>query len=212
MSRSKLTILLLALAASFLMTEPALAGHGGGGHGGGGHGGGGHGGGGHGGGHSFGGHHGVGFGGFSSGFGYGFYSGYSPYPVYGTAAPATAASAWGYNPYPVNGASIVGSEAPTFIRQSNYYTPPEPVADNRACIHVRLPADALLWFDGEPTTCTGTERDYVTPELPSDKTYTYKVKVRWMQGGQPVERAHEVKVRRNETTTADFNSLPPSKG
>ena len=74
----------------------------------------------------------------------------------------------------------------------------------------------ILWIheDWHPglVPAFSCRRDYVTPELPSDKTYTYKVKVRWTQDGQPVEREREIKVRRNETTTADFNSLPPTKG
>jgi uncharacterized protein (TIGR03000 family) len=76
---------------------------------------------------------------------------------------------------------------------------------------VRVPADAVVWFDGEATTPTGTEREFLTPELPSDRIYLYEVRARWMQSGQPVERTLPVKVRRNTTATADFNSLPPPR-
>ncbi len=83
--------------------------------------------------------------------------------------------------------------------------------DNRARVIVRLPADAVLWFDGEAMTPTGPEREFVTPQLPLDKAYVYEVRARWMQSGQPVERTLEVKVRRNTTTTADFSVPPPPR-
>jgi uncharacterized protein (TIGR03000 family) len=90
--------------------------------------------------------------------------------------------------------------------------PADPVATaNMARVHVRVPADALLWFDGTPTTQRGPERDFTTPELNPEKTYTYEVKARWMQDGQPLERTLKVEVRANKTALVDFSVLPPPK-
>jgi uncharacterized protein (TIGR03000 family) len=90
--------------------------------------------------------------------------------------------------------------------------PPAQGADNRAYIHVLVPADALLWFEGQATTQTGPVRDFASPELPSDKIYDYEIKARWTQNGQPLERTLLVKVQRNKTAVADFHALPPPGG
>jgi uncharacterized protein (TIGR03000 family) len=201
MLRFKLLILAtLALAAFLWTTGPVGAGrgggHGGGGHGGGGHGGGGHGGGGHGG---QGGHGGHGHGGFHRGFyGYGgFYPGYGYYPGY--------SSGYGYGAYYPSyaygyGDSLVDPALVT-TRQSFSYTPP---ADNRARIRVRVPRDAELWIAGDTTRQRGVDRLFTSPALSPGKTYTYEIKVRWMDGNRPVEAARKVEVRANETTDVDF--------
>jgi uncharacterized protein (TIGR03000 family) len=77
---------------------------------------------------------------------------------------------------------------------------------------VRVPGDAILWFDGVPTTQTGPEREFVTPALTPDKEFVYDLKARWIQSGQPVERVVQVKVRANQVSTIDFNELPPPRG
>jgi len=171
-----------------------MAGHGG--HGG--HAGGYHGGGYHGGGYYGGYHHSYGYGiGIGLYPAYGYSYGYS-YPRY-SVAPAY------YAPVVDPGASAI------ITRQSYSFSPQPPAPDNKAHIHVILPADAALWFEGAATTKTGLERDFVSPELDQDRTYTYELKARWMQGGVPVEKVLQVKVRRNTTSIADFNELPPPK-
>jgi len=194
MSRLTLTVLAtLALAITLWMAGSAMAGHGGhGGYGG------------HGGGYHGGGYHGGGFNHLGYGIGIGFYPGYRP--GYGNGY-----SGYGVSPiYTTNYTQIVDPGQTAIIRQLSY-TPEPSAPDNKAHIHVLLPADAALWFDGEATTKTGLERDFVSPELAPDKAFTYELKARWMQGGVPVEKTLKVKVRRNTTSVADFNELPPPK-
>jgi uncharacterized protein (TIGR03000 family) len=76
-----------------------------------------------------------------------------------------------------------------------------PSADNKARLHVRLPANAELWLNGQRMRRTGPERDFVTPPLKEGETYTYQVKARWTQDGQPLEETIEVKVRANKAAT-----------
>ena len=225
MAIHKPTILTTLLVSAFLWTTlPALAGHGGGGGAGhaggygGGHGGyGGYGHGGYGYGHYGYGHgYGYGYGGFYPGiygYGYGgFYPGYSGY--YGGLYPDYAVAPSLYLSTPL--APLAGLAVPAGNLAPGPY--PQPLAqtqlqtpDNKAHVHVLLPANAVLWFEGQATSQTGAERDFISPELALDKTYTYEIKARWMQGGQAVERTLHVKVQRNKTSVADFNALPPPK-
>jgi len=210
------TVAALAVWVATPDLASARAGHGGGGHGGGGHGGGGHGGGGHGGGgfHS-GGFHGGGFhdGGFKRGFNRGgFYGGYGGFYGLGYG--------YGYPYYGGYGGYYGGYDYPSTVyyndtyvvpntTQSLYFTPDQTtttaVTDNRARIRVRVPSDAALWIDGQPTQQTGSAREFVTPPLDDPSTtYTYTMKARWMQGTEPVEKTMKVDVRANQTSVADF--------
>jgi uncharacterized protein (TIGR03000 family) len=207
MSRSSRILLILALLAVLWTTVPASHAH----HGG------------------HGGFHGYGHGGYHGynhhhygyypgiGIGIGIYPGY--YPAYVPVAPAPVV----LTPEPVvaiPAAPAVAVPLPPddppaasqlATRPNLDAPPPVRVASNKARIRVLIPADAMLWFDGEITVPTGPEREFLTPELPTDRPYTYQLKAKWAQGGQPVERTLDIKVRRNETTTADFSSLPAPK-
>jgi uncharacterized protein (TIGR03000 family) len=93
---------------------------------------------------------------------------------------------------------------PPLTTSQALYPPAARGADNRARLHVRVPDDAQLWLNGQPTTSRGAERDFLSPELDAEGTYLYQVKARWVQGGRAVERVAQVKVRPNETTTIHF--------
>jgi len=67
-----------------------------------------------------------------------------------------------------------------------------------------VPPDAALWVDGVATQQSGADRDFVSPPLTPGQTFTYELKARWMQDGQPVEKTLKVDVRANETSRADF--------
>ncbi len=218
MFRYKLVLMAALAPAALLLALPSdvtAGGGGGGGHGGGG-GGGGHGGGGGGGrggfgggggrgfegGRGFGGFGGYGFGGYGFGYGggYGFLGG-PDYPPVSVINPSATVLTGGASAMPP-------------ASQSLYYTPQQPpISDNRALVRVRLPADAVLWFDGVQTAQTGPEREFTTPPLTPGKDFVYDVKARWMQDGQPVERVLQIQVRANQASLADFlNALPPPRG
>src|SRR5262249_29983293 len=65
----------------------------------------------------------------------------------------------------------------------------QAAADDAAVaeVQVRVPANATVWFDGEPTEQTGPYRRFWTPPLEPGKVYTYQVKARWMLDGAPYE-------------------------
>jgi uncharacterized protein (TIGR03000 family) len=87
------------------------------------------------------------------------------------------------------------------IAQTRYVDYYARNADNKARLHLSLPANAELWLNGQRMKGTGPERDFITPPLKEGTTYAYQVKARWTQDGQPLEETIEVKVRANKAAT-----------
>ena len=84
--------------------------------------------------------------------------------------------------------------------------------DNRARIWLAVPADARVWFDGEPTRQTGALRQFVSPPLAPGRSYTYTVRVRWTQDGKPVEEERRARVRAGASSRLDFTSAGGGSG
>jgi uncharacterized protein (TIGR03000 family) len=90
-------------------------------------------------------------------------------------------------------------------RESGYYAPQAP--DNTARLRILVPDNAKVWVGGQETGQTGSEREFGSPPLTPDKAYTYEVKARWMENGEPVEQTRKVRVHANQTTTVDFGRM-----
>ena len=223
MSRKSVVFLMsavLAAGALALAAAPAEAGRGGGG-GGGGRGGGGGGRGGYGGGRGgyggYGGYgrgyggYGRGYGGYGYGFGvglgYGLAAGYAPYYGYGGYAagyvPYYAGMRSAYFPpstdvVPVDPVPAVPNDAQ-----------PQPATDNKAHLMLIVPEDAEVWFQGQKTTRTGAEREFVSPELAPGKTFTYTVRVRYTKDGKVVDDTRSISVKANDKWSVDFTRPEP---
>jgi len=142
---------------------------------------------------------GYGYGGYSSGYGGSYYA---PSTTYVPSTTYIEPSATYVDPgYP----QVAGAAADS-SRDSLYYAP-EPV-DNTARLRILVPADAKVWVGGQETGQHGQEREFGSPPLTPGKSYTYEVKARWMQNGEPVEQTRKVKVMANRTTTVDFGPVP----
>jgi uncharacterized protein (TIGR03000 family) len=224
--------LLLAGAAVLMVPGLSQAQHGGGGHGGGGHfggGGGGHfgggvshfsGGAGHfggGGGHYYGGYHGGMYRGgayyHSSHYGYfpyyGLYGGYNPY-YYG-ALDSTYDSGYS-DPYGQAAPDYGYAANPTAPADGAYqalYPPSTATAEPGTPAHLTViaPADAQLWFNGTPSTVTGTVREFESPPLGAGK-YTYDVQARWIENGHDVTQTQRVEVASGAQVIVSF-PVPP---
>jgi uncharacterized protein (TIGR03000 family) len=207
-------------AGLLLWPQTSEAQRGGGGHGGG-HGGGGHGGGyggyhggygGYGGyGHGYGGY-GHGWGGYGLGLGYGYgssyypsygYSGYTPYYSY---SPSYYSYSPGYSDYGTY------SYAPQTQTYQSFYPPADNTSqDNRVHFMVRVPdSNAEVFFEGTRTQQTGTEREFVSPELTPGRTFTYHIRTRWMDNGQQRDETRDVNVRAGQALTVDFSRPAPA--
>jgi uncharacterized protein (TIGR03000 family) len=232
-----LAIPAMAVGAVLMSSSPTFArphgGHGGGGWGGGYHGGG------------WGGYRGgwggYGWGGFGLGYGLGYLSGSWGWPGYyggyGYGSPGYAYD--GYYSYPAYYGSVdygtpaysypsVGYDTaqPAMVQQPNvtdyssayngFNSQPAQEA-NTAEIDVRVPADAQVWFDGAATRQRGSFRQFTSPPLEPNQEYTYTIRARWMQNGQPVEQTRSVQVAANERRSVNFlnarhNAMPAAGG
>src|SRR5207245_641837 len=69
---------------------------------------------------------------------------------------------------------------------------------------VVVPADAELFFDGDATTQTGTERLFVTPPLTPGTTFHYNLVARWKTDGKAVEQKRTVDVTSGGRVRVNF--------
>ena len=87
-----------------------------------------------------------------------------------------------------------------------------PAAPAKAEITVVAPADAEVFFDGEPTVQKGAERLFVSPPLPVGEKYHYDVLARWKEGGKTVERTRRVVVTGGAAVRVDFLTENKAEG
>ena len=208
-------------------------GHGGGFHGGGFHGGGFHGGGFRGGWGGFrGGFHGGGWshyargfrggwGGFRGGwYGYrGYSGGYWPWLGYGYWG-YPGYSYWGYPAYSYSGYPSGGyidySSEPSYYTDTPVYTSAlsstsglyaaTPAADDTARVTVRVPSDAQVWIQNQPTTQRGSVRHFQSPQLIPGQEYTYDIRAQWREGGRVVGQTRHVDVQAGSSLSVDFTA------
>lgn len=111
-------------------------------------------------------------------YGYGYWPDYSYGPAY-DGSPA----------YSDNGFPVVP-----------YATQPVSTA---ADIRVIVPdPSARVWFDGNPTRQTGTDRLFHSAPLAT--TGTYHIKATWLEDGRPVTQERDVAVSPGQAVTVDF--------
>jgi uncharacterized protein (TIGR03000 family) len=120
--------------------------------------------------------------------------------------------------FPRDNGSVVSAVSTTVVppspglavlRTTTLATP----ATGTAFVHVHLPADARLYFEGEPTAETGPDRVFESPALARGRNYRYNVKAVWNDNGQEVVRTRSVLVRAGERVDVDFTAAtaPPEQ-
>jgi uncharacterized protein (TIGR03000 family) len=72
-------------------------------------------------------------------------------------------------------------------------------------------ASAKVWFDGSPTTSTGTERLYHTPDLAPGATNSYRIRASWVVNGKEMVQEQVVSVSPGRGSVVDF-TRPVSEG
>jgi uncharacterized protein (TIGR03000 family) len=81
--------------------------------------------------------------------------------------------------------------------------------DNAVLIAVRVPDSAVIWFDGDKRTETGSLREFVTPPLPPGQRYTYEIKAQWVENGREVLQTRKVDIYAGDRLMV--NLLTPAK-
>jgi uncharacterized protein (TIGR03000 family) len=158
------------------------------------------------------GHHYGGWGHYYGGWWPRYYAGWG-YPRYswgGYYAPSYY-SAW---PYYSAGPYYYSYSAPLY---TDYYAAwpnavvpstgiPASTGMERAYVHVRVPADAQVFFDNTPMTEKGVDRRFVTPPLDTSRNYSYQIKAKWTENGNPVEDTRTVQLIPGRSVDVDFTS------
>jgi uncharacterized protein (TIGR03000 family) len=80
----------------------------------------------------------------------------------------------------------------------------------RATITVRLPADAKLTIDGDPTTSTSSERQFITPPLPRGKDFSYELRAEVQRNGKTLVATQQVRVQAGRDTQVEI--VPATEG
>jgi uncharacterized protein (TIGR03000 family) len=80
-----------------------------------------------------------------------------------------------------------------------------------ATIHVHLPVDAKLYFDGEATHSRSAVREFTTPLLEPGKTYCYQIVGTVVREGRTITARKEVDLHAGELTEVTLNLPKPAK-
>jgi uncharacterized protein (TIGR03000 family) len=160
----------------------------------------------------------------SSPYGYGYGSGFYGYGqpgIYNNWGPGYGYSGFGTSPWYSGDRWIAGDRwysqpyvygGTSQVNQSFY--PPDaayqaqgsqaPMDRNSALIRVRVPPDAKVFFDNNPTQQIGPERAFVTPPLPREQNSAYEITARWMENGQERRETRTVRPIAGQAVNVDF--------
>jgi uncharacterized protein (TIGR03000 family) len=76
-----------------------------------------------------------------------------------------------------------------------------------AAIDVKVPAEAILWFQGQKTRQRGSERFFQSPPLMTGKSYDYQIKALWIdEKGEKIERIRTLQVQAGEHLSIDLRN------
>lgn len=76
---------------------------------------------------------------------------------------------------------------------------------------VEVPADAKIFVNGQETSSTGENRQYISRNLQPGYNYTYEVRAELVRDGKKVEEVKTIDVRAGEVAKVAFNLAPASK-
>jgi uncharacterized protein (TIGR03000 family) len=116
-------------------------------------------------------------------------------------------SSFSDNSRPVSGGPAqvtVSAPAPAVVYVPVSGTAPAPAAAP-ATVVVRLPADARLTFNGEPTRSTGATRTFLSPPLEAGRTYGYTLEAEVTQDGRKMTVTRQVSVRAGQDREVQLN-------
>jgi uncharacterized protein (TIGR03000 family) len=85
-----------------------------------------------------------------------------------------------------------------------YAVAPVSTPTTSATIIVSLPAEAKLTIDGNPTTSTSNRRVFVSPELPTGRTFNYTLKAEVSVAGRTEVITKVVSVQAGSETQAQL--------
>jgi len=86
-----------------------------------------------------------------------------------------------------------------------YYRMPTPDAPiGSVLLNVTVPPDARVLIDGNETRQMGTNRRFVSPQLPQGRQFSYQVTAMWQENGREVKRTRQVPVQAGQEVFVDL--------
>jgi uncharacterized protein (TIGR03000 family) len=129
-------------------------------------------------------------------YGYGYPYAYgSPYGPY----------AYGYPAYPYPAYAGPNPNAmPIQVSQAS------GVISNEVTLMIHTPSEATVWINGNKTTQTGANREFVSTGLAQGRSYTFDIRAEWKDSnGQLLEHERRIPVQAGERRLIDFTLPSP---
>jgi uncharacterized protein (TIGR03000 family) len=82
--------------------------------------------------------------------------------------------------------------------------PTDSTSSDSARINIHVPPHARVFFDGAPTRQPGEFRQFVSPPLEPNRTYSYEIRAAWTENGGTVEERRKLEIRRGQELKIDF--------
>src|SRR5262245_11607685 len=80
----------------------------------------------------------------------------------------------------------------------------ESPSPTRARLTLTVPADAEVWLAGKKLEGAGTTRTLESPDLKNGESYTFELRIRWMEGSEPVEETRKTTVGIGQSKSLTF--------
>ena len=77
-------------------------------------------------------------------------------------------------------------------------------------VNLRVPRDAKIWFDENPTNQTGTMRSFESPPVAAGRDYVYDIRIEWKRDGKNITQTRRVKVHAGDVINLTMGSAAES--
>jgi uncharacterized protein (TIGR03000 family) len=96
---------------------------------------------------------------------------------------------------PISGAAAPMAQPEKYEVYVNAMPMENTVDPNAVTLVAHVPENAQVWVEGNATTSRGGLRTYQSPPLAPGKTYSYTVRVAWVENGKVVSQTRHVPVK-----------------
>jgi uncharacterized protein (TIGR03000 family) len=96
-------------------------------------------------------------------------------------------------------------------RRSNYPPDSQAMQALPVRLEVRVQPDAEIWIEGAKTLQRGGLRQFISPPIQPGRSYTYEVKVNWMENGQERTQTETIKVMPGQLVRLDLPRAPQER-
>jgi len=111
---------------------------------------------------------------------------------------------WGYDPYWPDYYETTRPIVNEYIPVPTPAPPPAPVEPPRARLTLNLPSGAKVWLGNQEVDAAVSPLVLESPRLREGQTYTFDVKVKWLEGTRTEERSRKVTVPADESRSLTF--------